>query len=227
MDQNRVFKRSWINLRNAESKPNVEKTSSEMNHMKEKTNFEFVVMSYNTLSQGSIRRSVYSYCSDKAIKWASRSKSLVEEISQSKSDIICLQEIDADKYENFWKPSMKKCGYETFFSCKKRNGCLIGYNVERFDMVSYQEVLLSDISKGTSDTEMEELHKDNTAQLLALKPKSQEGRQIEGGIVVGNTHLFWNFVYYWTRLLQAKYYVESAIELSRKLGFAPILCGKN
>lgn len=49
------------------------------------------VMSYNTLAQTCMRRDIFSYCSQQALKWTYRRNILLKEVLEAKCHIICLQ----------------------------------------------------------------------------------------------------------------------------------------
>lgn len=70
-------------------------------------------------------------------------QSILDEIRHYAADIISLQEIEADQFNNFFKPQLKPDGYEGIFAPKSRaktmgenerkyvDGCAIFYRVNK------------------------------------------------------------------------------------------------
>jgi hypothetical protein len=95
-----------------------------------------------------------------------------------------------------------------------------------------------------NDIDRAELDRNNGAQLLALIPRQKTESNITSqkeehqqpineneptkprvGIVIANTHLFWNYKFYYTRFMQLLQYVRRTTDLAKRLKFMPILCG--
>jgi len=63
--------------------------------------------------------------------WEKRFPKMCKLIAQSKSDVVCLQEVDEKVYDSDWVPAMKLLGYKSFHFCVKKseqsnglsNGC--------------------------------------------------------------------------------------------------------
>ncbi len=54
---------------------------------------------------------MYPYCPLWSLAWDYRKNSIMREVLQHAADIVCLQEVQHDHYENFFYPSLKKNGY--------------------------------------------------------------------------------------------------------------------
>jgi len=63
----------------------------ETSHFEDKVQQELRIMSYNMLAQQLIKRNLFSFCSNRSLKWNYRSEKLVEQIVSYNADIVCLQ----------------------------------------------------------------------------------------------------------------------------------------
>uniref|UniRef100_A0A3P9Q0C9 Endonuclease/exonuclease/phosphatase domain-containing protein n=1 Tax=Poecilia reticulata TaxID=8081 RepID=A0A3P9Q0C9_POERE len=74
--------------------------------------FDFSVMSYNILSQDLLQDNAYLYrhCDPAVLPWPFRLPNLLAEIQQHDADILCLQEVQEDHYDNQIKPALQALG---------------------------------------------------------------------------------------------------------------------
>ncbi|KAF7656080.1 hypothetical protein LDENG_00046340 [Lucifuga dentata] len=106
------------------------------------TVFDFSVLSYNILSQDLLHDNAYLYqhCNPSILPWDYRLPNLLAEIQNYNADILCLQEVQEDHYENQIKPALQALGYQS-------NTHLL-YNPRRGDIKLAQlAVLLAEISR--------------------------------------------------------------------------------
>jgi len=198
------------------------------------------VLSYNILAQSNLRREHFPYSSTECLKWSYRKNRILKELSQSNSDIICVQEIDSAFYYDFWSKEMDKCGYSSHFKAKtvqkapkNTYGVAIFYNRAKFEEVAYKEIEFDDLAKGLSGVHHEEMHRSNVGQIIALKPKFKDTKEekeenkepTDRGLLIGNVHLFWHLKYYWVRLRQIHLMLEELISCNKQHNFSVILCG--
>ncbi|RVW56014.1 Carbon catabolite repressor protein 4-like 2 [Vitis vinifera] len=78
----------------------------------------FSVLSYNILSDIYASRSAHVKCPGWALAWEYRRKNLLLEITGYDADIICLQEVQSDHLENYFKPKLTKRGYSVTYKKK-------------------------------------------------------------------------------------------------------------
>ena len=115
---------------------------------------------------------------------------------------MCLQEVQADHFENFLEPELAKYNYAGVYKCKTRefmgqygkmDGCAIFYRRDKFQVApnGVIEVEFNSIARQrhSSDKRMlNRLLKDNVAQILLLEmhaPHPSPRRQL----LVANTHI--------------------------------------
>ena len=96
------------------------------------------VLSYNILADNNIRQYLFKGRKLSDISFKKRRERLLTEISVSKADIICLQEVE-DIHSSSIASFFKAQNYESFFKRKadpsKADGCMILWNSERFRLV--------------------------------------------------------------------------------------------
>ncbi|KAE9590759.1 putative poly(A)-specific ribonuclease [Lupinus albus] len=172
----------------------------------------FTVLSYNVLSDAYASNDLYSYCPSWALSWPYRRQNLLQEIVGYRADIICLQEIQSDHYEEFFSPELDKHGYYGLYKRKtnevyngdtnKIDGCATFFRRDRFSHVKKYEVEFNKAAQSLTDamiapaqqkTALNRLVKDNVALIVVLEAKvnnqpvdSPGKRQL---LCVANTHV--------------------------------------
>ncbi|KAA8916157.1 hypothetical protein TRICI_001706 [Trichomonascus ciferrii] len=164
------------------------------------------IMTYNALAQCLIRRKLFPE-NGNALKWKWRGRVLANEISHYSPDIICMQEIDSDKIDSFWKPELAKIGLETHFMTfpGKRHGNIIAFNTRMFSLVTQRLVNYDEIETPGAD---KQFNTRNTGMLVALKAKEYE----DFGLVLGTSHMFWHPMGSFERTRQLAVFVDKATE---------------
>ncbi|CAA0829917.1 Carbon catabolite repressor protein 4 homolog 1 [Striga hermonthica] len=172
----------------------------------------FTVLSYNILSDKYATSESYSYCPTWALSWNYRRQNLLREIIGYHADIVCLQEVQSDHFEEFFAPELDKHGYQACFKRKTAevfvasissvDGCATFFRRDRFSHVKKYEVEFNKAAHSLTDAlvpsaqkrnALNRLVKDNVALILVLEAKfgSQSidnpgKRQL---VCVANTHV--------------------------------------
>ncbi|XP_076351710.1 protein angel homolog 2-like isoform X1 [Tachypleus tridentatus] len=151
----------------------------------------FTVMSYNILAQDLLESNMflYEHCSPEYLTWEYRKNNLLKEIIKAAVDIICFQEVQADHYHEFWKPQLKRNGYQGVFKKRTRDktdGCATFFKTNLFflEKCTPVEFYKPRISKL--------LDKDNIGIIVVLRPLIGVSSNYSGSLVVANTHLLYN-----------------------------------
>ncbi|OWM82631.1 carbon catabolite repressor protein 4 homolog 1-like [Punica granatum] len=169
----------------------------------------FTVLSYNILADMHASSELYSYCPSWALSWPYRKQNLLREIVGYRADIICLQEVQSDHFEEFFAPELDKHGYEALFKRRTNevyagnmsiiDGCATFFRRDRFSHVKKYEVEFNKAAQSLTDallpsnqkkTALNRLVKDNVALIAVLEAKF--GGDIPGRrqlLSVANTHV--------------------------------------
>jgi len=152
--------------------------------------FRFTFVSYNTLSQSILEdnKSIYDASPPEVLEWDHRKHNLLKEIMHFKADIIALQEVNQNVYEEFFKPNMEMQGYKSVYKRRtgeeKEDGCAIFYHAEKFEL---KKTLPVDFNRG-----VEILDRDNVGLLVMLQPKKDWNGGQDMRLCVATTHLLFN-----------------------------------
>uniref|UniRef100_A0A452Y8Z4 poly(A)-specific ribonuclease n=1 Tax=Aegilops tauschii subsp. strangulata TaxID=200361 RepID=A0A452Y8Z4_AEGTS len=154
----------------------------------------------------------YSYCPTWALSWTYRRQNLMREIIGYHADIICLQEVQLNHFEDFFAPEFDKHGYQALY--KKRttevyagvphaiDGCATFFRRDRFSHVKKYEVEFNKAAQSLTDAiippaqkrvALNRLIKDNIALIAVLEAKfGNQGTENPGKrqlLCVANTHV--------------------------------------
>ncbi|XP_051140757.1 carbon catabolite repressor protein 4 homolog 1-like [Andrographis paniculata] len=172
----------------------------------------FTVLSYNILSDAYASSELYSYCPSWALSWTYRRQNLLREIVAYRADIICLQEVQNDHFEEFFLPELDKHGYQALFKKKTTemfggnihniDGCATFFRRDRFLHIKKYEVEFNKAAQSLTDAlvpstqkknALNRLIQDNVALILVLEAKfSNHGVDNPGKrqlVCVANTHI--------------------------------------
>lgn len=80
----------------------------------------FSVLSYNILCERAATQTAYGYTPTAALNWEHRKGTILAELELRKADILCLQEVDSDCYNEFLRPSLALHDYKGVYFQKSR-----------------------------------------------------------------------------------------------------------
>ncbi|KAF6151856.1 hypothetical protein GIB67_010430 [Kingdonia uniflora] len=173
----------------------------------------FTVLSYNILSDVYATSELYSYCPFWALSWFYRRQNLLREILGYNADILCLQEIQNDQFEEFFKPELDKHGYQALYKKKTTevcngnasaiDGCATFFRRDKLSHVKKYEVEFNKAAQSVTDqiapgaaqkrTALDRMLKDNIALIAVLEPKFSNHVADPSGkkrlLCVANTHI--------------------------------------
>lgn len=172
----------------------------------------FTVLSYNILSDAYATNDVYSYCPSWALSWPYRRQNLLREIVGYRADIVCLQEVQSDHFEEYFAPELDKHGYQALYKRKTSevysgntqpiDGCATFFRRDRFSHVKKYEVEFNKAAQSLTEavvpsaqkkTALSRLVKDNVALIVVLEAKfTNQGADNPGKrqlLCVANTHV--------------------------------------
>ncbi|KAK1314671.1 hypothetical protein QJS10_CPA06g01607 [Acorus calamus] len=172
----------------------------------------FTLLSYNILSDVYATNDLYSYCPSWALSWPYRRQNLLREIVGYHADILCLQEVQSDHFEEFFAPELDKHGYQALYKKKTTevyngspyaiDGCATFFRRDRFSHVKKYEVEFNKAAQSLTEAviptaqkknALNRLLKDNIALIVVLEAKfSNHGADTPGKrqlLCVANTHI--------------------------------------
>lgn len=169
------------------------------------SNKSFTILTYNTLCQHYATPKMYRYTPSWALSWDYRREKLKQQLLNYDCDILDLQEVEAQTFEDFWLPMLEKNGYSGSFYAKTRaktmqgkdskkvDGCCIFYKKSKFKLISKNALEFSGAwmkhkrFQRTEDYLNRAMNKDNVALYLKLE-------HIQSGetVWVVTTHLHWD-----------------------------------
>ncbi|KAL2923973.1 Carbon catabolite repressor protein 4-like protein 2 [Bienertia sinuspersici] len=168
----------------------------------------FTVLSYNILADAYATSDTYSYCPSWALSWPYRRQNLLREIVGYRADIVCLQEVQYDHFDEFFAPELDKHGYQALYKRKTSevthtvDGCATFFRRDRFAHVKKYEVEFNKAAQSLTEavvpvaqkkTALNRLVKDNVALIAVLEAKfSHQGVDTPGKrqlLCVANTHV--------------------------------------
>lgn len=147
-------------------------------------------MSYNILSQELLQDNVYLYqhCRPGVLPWSYRFPNLLAEIRLHRADILCLQEVQQDHFEDQIKPALQDLGYQCEYKKRtgnKPDGCAVVFNSALFSLVSSNPVEFFRAGDALLD-------RDNVGQVVLLRPCTVSPDSTLPVVCVANTHLLYN-----------------------------------
>lgn len=124
---------------------------------------QFKVMNWNVLADLYASESVYPYCEKWALSWTWRKHLILKELKSMAADIITLQEVQKDAFDDWFRPQLADAGYEGVFQAKRRDaifhrgkytaeGCATFYNTTRFKRYEKQIVDYDKLSAASSNS---------------------------------------------------------------------------
>jgi CCR4-NOT transcription complex subunit 6 len=147
-------------------------------------NNSFKAFTYNILADMYANRHRYPYCPLWSLLWTYRRNNILREILNSQADIIGLQEVQADHFDNFLYPKLKENGYEGIFKKKTRtvvsdnpkqiDGCAIFYKEDRFALTEQYSIEYNEAARQHVEQQQQRLNRTGALpnpnyQSMALK----------------------------------------------------------
>lgn len=215
----------------------------------------FKVISYNMLAPIYATKQIFRYCEMFQLDWNYRRNNLLREITNYKADIICLQEIQSNHFDDFFQPNLQKQGYDGIFKAKTRegiqadpkqiDGCAIFYKKDRFALLEQYHVEFNEAAKHMFETQrqqgrniphynqmMKRLLRGNIALVLVLEELGgcdSQGRRPRTRkrrkMCVANTHIFWDPEYADVKLWQTWVLCQELSKLVLSRDLPLLLCG--
>ncbi|KAK4211041.1 Endonuclease/exonuclease/phosphatase [Rhypophila decipiens] len=170
--------------------------SSNLEHVK--------VLTWNILCEKFATPQTYGYTPPRALKWEYRKMEILKEIREKDADILCLQEIAGDAFNDFFSPHLAQEDYRGILFQRPKaktmrpaealsvDGCAVFYKNTKWHLIDKQLVDYANIAinrpdmKKTHDVFNRVMLKDNVGLICFF-----ESRVTGARMIVANTHLAW------------------------------------
>ena len=185
------------------------------------------VMSYNILCDRYATVSQYGYTPSEALSWDYRKQIILNELRDGDADIVCLQEVDQENYNEFFRKELAPQDYRGTFWPKTRaktmsereaklvDGCATFYKNSKYVLLDKTVIEFSNIAinrddmKGASDMYNRVMPRDNIAVAAFL-----ENRLTGSRLIVVNAHILWDPAYEDVKLVQVAILMEQLQKLA-------------
>ena len=205
----------------------------------------FKVVDYNILAQVYASHQLYPYTPIWALQWEYRKHRILAELLSYQADLICLQEVQSNAFDDFFHPQLQAAGYEGLYKRKTResmsdepstiDGCAIFYKADRFSLLEQYGIEYNEAARQqTMDRKaLRRLMKGNIALVVVLEELTG-GMQMLGGMMrrvrkkrvcVANTHMFWDPDYADVKLWQSYILCQELEKLILHRQLPLVLCG--
>ncbi|KAF1956764.1 glucose-repressible alcohol dehydrogenase-like protein transcriptional effector [Byssothecium circinans] len=162
-------------------------------------------LSYNILCDKYCTQSQYGFTPSGALAWDHRREMILAELRARNADIVCLQEIDQESFNDFFREALAHDDYKGVFFPKSRartmaereaklvDGCAIFYKHSKYILLDKILVDFANTAinradmKGEADIFNRVMPRDDIGVLAFLENRATGSRMI-----VGNVHVFWN-----------------------------------
>ncbi|KAJ2159076.1 Glucose-repressible alcohol dehydrogenase transcriptional effector [Coemansia sp. RSA 552] len=189
------------------------------------------VLSYNVLCPKYATPQMYSYCPSWALSWEYRRDSIMSELSALQPDIVCLQEVAAGQYDEFFSVKLREMGYDGVFWTKSRartmgederksvDGCATFYKSSIFTFVDSH--LLEFQQSGLNRKDFRKcddffnrfMTKDNIVGFAMLRHRKLPAEPM---LFVANAHVHWDPEFVDVKMVQTAMLTEELALLVRK-----------
>ncbi|KEI40235.1 uncharacterized protein L969DRAFT_47134 [Mixia osmundae IAM 14324] len=194
----------------------------------------FSLLCYNILYDKYATAHMYGYTPSWALAWDYRKDLILQEAMSYESEILCLQEVDQEQFEDFFLHHLSQQDYEGVFFPKSRartmssdekrhvDGCATFYKSTTFSLVEQQLIEFNQIAmrrpdfKKTEDMFNRVMTKDNIAVVTLL-----EHRQSGARLIVANAHIYWDPEFKDVKLVQVAMLMEELEKIGQSFSKLP------
>lgn len=204
----------------------------------------FRVVSYNILAELYATRQAYPYCDSWSLSWPFRKRMILQEIEAAAGDVVCLQEVQMDHFDQHLNPSLTEMGFDGIFKAKSRDsmgqygkvdGCATFWRRTKFVMVENYSIEFNELARrgamelGLDEAEgrkyLNRLSRDNIAQIVVLEVLTPSGKANRQQVCIANTHLYSNPQRPDVKLWQCLSLVRELEQFLTQRDLALLLCG--
>ncbi len=187
------------------------------------------VLSYNILCDKYATAAQYGYTPSTVLAWSYRKEVIIGEVRDNDTDIVCLQEVDQENYEGFFRRELAYNDYRGVFWPKSRaktmaekearqvDGCATFYKASKYILLDKHLIDFANTAinrpdmKGEHDTFNRVMPRDNIAVVAFFENRLSGSRMI-----VVNAHIYWDPAYEDVKVVQVAILLEQLSKLADK-----------
>lgn len=185
------------------------------------------VLSYNILCDKYATTSQYGYTPSEVLAWNYRKDIILSEVKGYNADIVCLQEVDQERYNEFFKRELAQKDYRGVFSPKTRaktmadkeakfvDGCATFYKSKKYILLDKHVIDFANTAinrpdmKGEHDTFNRVMPRDHIAVVTFFENRATGSR-----LIVVNVHIYWDPAFKDVKLVQVAIMMEQISRLA-------------
>ena len=171
--------------------------------------------------------SQYGYTPSEVLAWDYRREIILRQVRDHNADIVCLQEVDTENYNEFFRKELAYNDYRGVFWPKSRartmtekeaklvDGCATFYKSSKYICLDKQLIDFANIAINRPDMKTEHdifnrvMPRDHIATVIFL-----ENRLTGSRMIVVNAHIYWNPVFNDVKLVQVAIMMEQISNLA-------------
>lgn len=191
-------------------------------------------LSYNILCDKYCTQAQYGYTPSAALAWEHRRETILGELRERNADIVCLQEIDQQSFNDYFRANLAHDDYKGIFWPKSRartmadkeaklvDGCAIFYKNSKYILLDKQLIDFANTAinrpdmKGEHDIFNRVMPRDDIAVVAFLENRATGSR-----LIVGNVHVFWNPAFTDVKTVQVAIMMEQITKFANKWAKSP------
>jgi CCR4-NOT transcription complex subunit 6 len=203
----------------------------------------FRAMCFNVLAESYATARMYPYCAKWALDWNYRKHNILREILLRDCEIVSLQEVQQNHYDDFFLPALNRAGYDGMFKAKTRqsyapkanaiDGCAIFYKRSRFAMREQHVVSYDELARrfhGNSNRTLRRLLKGNVGIIAVLEDLQINNPHMRRNmrprrLCICNTHIYWDPEFADVKLWQTWMLCRELEQFALNRNLPVLLCG--
>ncbi|POS84599.1 hypothetical protein EPUL_003456 [Erysiphe pulchra] len=187
------------------------------------------VFSFNILSDQACTQRLYGYTPQAALSWEHRREAVLNEITATNADFVCLQEVDTDTFREYFSVKLAYADYKGVFwprsraktmsekDAKNVDGCATFYKHQKYLLLDKQLVDFANVAINRPDMKNQHdifnrvMPRDHIGVVCFF-----ENRLTGSRLILVNTHIFWDPVYADVKLIQTAILLGEVNRLAEK-----------
>ena len=174
-----------------------------------------------------------------ALSWEHRRQKILDEINTNDADVVCLQEVEKEVFDEYFSVQLAYKGYKGVFWSRTRaktmsakdvktvDGCATFYKHAKLILLDKQGIEFAGVAINRPDMKLQKdmfnrfMPRDHIGLLTFF-----ENRYTGSRVLVGNTHIFWDPAYADVKLIQVAIFMQGINTFAEKYAKWPAQLNK-